>query len=442
MNRPCRPGDVGGDLGGTPHRAGHRLAWLAPAAHAVRPVARAGREDVGRLARTGSRHSSMHPRPSASEPRPGMFLRSVRLPVGDRVPLVQGIVPGGGLGRDVGPDRRTRRGMASRARLPRSLAALVRDLPVHGRGGGDRDPDRSWDGVGRGWIEQAFLSAWCEMHRPTHVGDSWPAREVEAALLSRYAVDLLPEERLRAIIGPERRQPFATGVLSYAPLSSAGPQSPSRRPRARTSAPSVKTATRRRSAARTLLVFACWIGIGTVCAQIRDGAPNTATSAAYSPAPIARADLAAERRGRTEPEHGPIVEDVAAAGEGIKEVEHEGASRRSALLPHADSAPGAPAATALRGQGRLRDPARPVGRARTVHRGSRDRAGLRREVADRRHVRTRHRRGDTRRRRAESAGRTRRDPASLSPESCLMERKRMSFENRQLRERKHRKDEG
>lgn len=56
---------------------------------------------------------------------------------------------------------------------------------------------------------QGFASAWCAVHAPAELGRRWSASEVGRALLSRYAVDPMPLERIEATVGrPRRRRPW------------------------------------------------------------------------------------------------------------------------------------------------------------------------------------------------------------------------------------------
>jgi hypothetical protein len=48
-------------------------------------------------------------------------------------------------------------------------------------------------------------SVWCAMHAPADLREAWPASEVGSALLDRYAVDLMPVERLEEV-APRRRR--------------------------------------------------------------------------------------------------------------------------------------------------------------------------------------------------------------------------------------------
>jgi hypothetical protein len=59
---------------------------------------------------------------------------------------------------------------------------------------------------------QVFLSARCATHIPARLSDDRPASEIGSALLSRYAVDLLPIDRIEAMIAPATRRSSLAGL--------------------------------------------------------------------------------------------------------------------------------------------------------------------------------------------------------------------------------------
>jgi hypothetical protein len=58
----------------------------------------------------------------------------------------------------------------------------------------------------KGAASQVSLSAWCATHVPAGLDQTWPAPEVSGALLARYAVDVLPVERIESVIAPRRKR--------------------------------------------------------------------------------------------------------------------------------------------------------------------------------------------------------------------------------------------
>ena len=51
-----------------------------------------------------------------------------------------------------------------------------------------------------------FASAWCATHVPSELSRTWSAPEVASALLSRYAVDPLPIDRIEATVDRRRER--------------------------------------------------------------------------------------------------------------------------------------------------------------------------------------------------------------------------------------------